>query len=174
MCFIIPKLMMLARLTENTTGSSHAQAADMERVRRWWHDTGPDGLRRRALPTMFIAMAASVVLCSVAAMAALGGAGAYAVQAARVLDECAAACDAAGNDSVTSINLKNHVIAINTSADTALSVQSMCEALPFIAARNMSLPRPCCLLPTDTSAMCVCLPCLPRLTTQALPMPPCK
>ena len=33
LCFIIPKLMMLGRLTENTTGSSRAQAADMDRVR---------------------------------------------------------------------------------------------------------------------------------------------
>jgi hypothetical protein len=132
LCFIIPKLMMLGRLTENTTGSSRAHAVDMDRVRRWWHGAGPDGLRRRALPMVFTVMAAAVVLCSVTAMIALDRAAAYNTQAADVFDRASAACGTSGNDTDTSLKLHNEASNMDTIAYTALSVQSVCEAVALI------------------------------------------
>ncbi|TEB18306.1 hypothetical protein C9890_0412, partial [Perkinsus sp. BL_2016] len=110
-CFIVLKLMILGRLTENSSGSSHAQAADMDRARRWWH-RGNYGLRRRALPLLFRAMAAAVVLCSVAAMVALVRAAIYDVQSADLFDQAATACDAAGSATVTSQNFNDEANAI--------------------------------------------------------------
>ena len=131
LCFIVPKLMMLGRLTENTTGSSQAQSVDMDRTRRLWHG-GPDGLRRRALPMLFRAMAAAVVLCSVVGMVALVRAAAFEMQAAGVFDQAAAACGTEGNVTVTCSDLKNQTRAIGTDAATAVSVQGVCEAVALM------------------------------------------
>ncbi len=146
-CFIIPKLMILGRLTENSSGGSQTQAADMDRVRRWWH-RGNYGLRRRALPMLFRAMAAAVVLCSVAAMAALFRAAVYDVQSADLFDKAAATCDAAGSATVTSQNFNDEANAIGTNAATAISVQSVCEvvalmitALSYLLLRNVAVRR---------------------------------
>ena len=130
-CFIVPKLMILGRLTENSSGSSQAQAADMDRARRWWH-RGNYGLRRRALPLLFRAMAAAVVLCSVAAMVALVRAAVYDMQSADLLDQAATACDAAGSATVTSQNFNDEANAIGTNAATAISVQSACEVVALM------------------------------------------
>jgi hypothetical protein len=132
LCFIIPKLMMLGRLTENSNGSLQAVAADMDRVRRWWHGS-IDGLRRRALPMLFTAMSAAVVLCSVTGMIALDLAGAYDMQIAGVLDQAAAACGTAGNDTDTSLKFHNEARIIQINAATAVSVQSVCEAVALMA-----------------------------------------
>ncbi len=126
LCFIVPKLIMLGRLTENTSGSSQAQAVDMDRVRRRWYGS-IDGLRRLALPMMFRAMAAAVVLCSMTGMVALDVAAAYEVQAAVLFDQAAAACGAAGNVTVTCSDY-HQAVAIATDATTAVSVMGVCEA----------------------------------------------
>ena len=167
---MVPKLMMLSRLMENSTGSSHAMAADMDRVRRWWHG-GPAGLRRRALPLLFRAMAAAVALCSVTGMVALDRAAAYRVQIAGLFDLAAAACGAAGNDTVTSLFFVNEAIDMKADGNACVSVQSICEAVALVMAslsylllvlRNIAIHRfvvqntcpirPCCLWPTEPSA----------------------
>jgi hypothetical protein len=124
--FIIPKLMMLGRLTENTTGSSKAKSVDMDRVRRQWRG-GSDGLRRRALPMLFRAMAAAVVVCSVVGMVANCRASAYYVQSAWLLDEAATSCAITVN---CSLYLQSY--SIRDKAHTAYSVQSMCEAVALM------------------------------------------
>jgi hypothetical protein len=151
MCFIIPKLMMLGRLAENSACSSQAQAADMDRTRRWWGGGGgPDGLRRSALPMMFRAMVAAVVVCSVAGMVALDTAGAYELDIAGVFEQAAAACGPAGVDTDTSLKFYNQTNGIITNAHTATSVQNVCEAIALmitavsyllLVARNVALYR---------------------------------
>ncbi len=130
LCFIVPKLMMLGRLTENSMGSS--QAADMDRVRRWWYGIGPDGLRRRALPMLFGTMAAAVVMCSVTGMVALDVTSAYNIQAADVYDQASASCNTTGNATATSLTLLNGAYAILTNANSAASLQSVCEAVALM------------------------------------------
>ena len=133
LCFIIPKLMMLGRLTENSNGGSQAQAADMGRVGRWWHGVSPDRLRWRVLPMLFIAMAAAVVLCSVAGMVARDIAAAHQVQAAGMFDQAASACGTGGDDTDTSRKLNNEALDVGGIADTAQSVQNLCEVVALMA-----------------------------------------
>jgi len=151
LCFIISKLMMLGRLAANSAGSSHAQAVDKDRASRWWGwGGGSGGLRRRALPMLFRAMAAAVVVCSVVGMVALDAAGAYDMQTAGVDEQAAAACGPAGNDTEPSLKFKNQTGDILRNAHTATSVQSVCEAVALmvtavsyllLVVRNVALYR---------------------------------
>ena len=130
-CMIIPKLMLLGRLTENISGRSQARSADMDRARRWWHG-GTEELRRRALPLLFRAMAAAVVLCSVVSTIAYFAASAYNVTSAVLFDEAAAACDNMGNETNASNAYSLATIPVGTNARNAISVQSISEAIALL------------------------------------------
>jgi hypothetical protein len=122
LCLVIPKLMMLGRLTDNTTGSAQAHG---DRVRRWWH-------QGRTLPAIFKVMSASVLVCSVAGMLALDTSAAFALQASTTADDAAAACNASGHDTDVSISLKHADADLVSHAATAASVQRVCEALTLL------------------------------------------
>ena len=123
--FIICKLMLLGRLATNNTLSSQADVTDMSGVRRRW-------LSDRALPNVYRVMAGAVVVGSVVCLVADVVAGAYAVQQAGLSDQAAAACDAAGNDTNSSLALSNAVNILNANSNTAASVQSSSEALTLL------------------------------------------
>jgi hypothetical protein len=125
LCLIICKLMLLGRLATSAAQSSQAEVTEMSGVRQGW-------LSARALPNVYRVMAGAVVVGSVAGMVANIVAGAYSVQTALVADQAAAACDASGNDTNSSLALSNAASAINTKAGTASSVQSISEALTLL------------------------------------------
>ena len=117
--------MLLERLAANATHSSQAVVTEMSGVRRRW-------LSARALPNVYRMMACAVVVGSVVGMVAAIVSGAYYVQQAGLNDEAAAACDAAGNNTHSSLALINAANAIATKAGTALSVQASSEALTLL------------------------------------------
>ena len=125
LCLIICKLMLLGRLAANARESSQAEVTEMSGVRRRW-------LSARALPNVYRMMAGAVVVASVVGMVAAIVSGAYYVQQAGLNDEAAAACDAAGNNTHSSLALANAANVMNTKANTAGSVQSSSEALTLL------------------------------------------
>ena len=125
LCLIISKLMLLGRLAANATQSSQAVVTEMSGVRRRW-------LSARALPNVYRVMAGAVVVGGVLGMVADIVAGVYFVQTGLLADQAAVACDAAGNDTNSSLALSNAASAINTKAGTASSVQSISEALTLL------------------------------------------
>ena len=124
-CLIISKLVLLGRLAANATRSSQAEVTELSGVRRRW-------LSARALPTVYRVMAGAAVVGSIVGMVVDDVAGAYAVQVARLYDQAAAACDAAGNNTNLSLDLSDDINAIRTKAGTAASVQSSIEALTLL------------------------------------------
>ena len=114
LCFIFPKIMMLGRLTTKRLRVSGSAQASV---------TGEVGGR------VLRSIAGIAVLCSVAGMVAFGVAAAYNLQAADVLDRAATACDAMGNDTNSSIALNSEFLVINTNARSAISAQSVLEAV---------------------------------------------
>ena len=125
LCLIMCKLMLLGRLAASATQSSQAEVTEMSGVRRRW-------LKRWALPNVYRVMAGAVVVGGVVGMVADAVAGSIAVQQAQLNDQAAAACDAAGNDTNSSMALANAATAIRTKAGTAQSVQSSSEALTLL------------------------------------------
>ncbi len=125
LCLIISKLMLLGRLATNATQSSQAEVAGMSSVRQRW-------LSGRALPNVYRGMAGAVVVGGVAGMVANAVAGAYTVQVALLFDQAAAACDAAGNDTNSSLTLANAANPIAAKGGTAASVQASSEALTLL------------------------------------------
>ena len=110
LCLIIPKLIMLRRLTNNAT----------------CNDSGIGGA---SLVRACRVTAAVAVLCSVGGWVALVVAGVHYVQVADLYDRAAAACDAQGNETASSAALFQQRIPIFTTADTATSVQSIFEVI---------------------------------------------
>ena len=125
LCLVIPKLMMLGRLMENTAGRSQIMALDMNIVSRWWREGLP-------LPVMFKVMSALVVVCSMAGMVALDKSAAFALQASDVAAQAAFACNASGYDTDASIVLRNAAADLVSHAATAASVQRVCEAIALV------------------------------------------
>ena len=125
MCLIMCKLMLLSRLAANAAQSSQADVTEMSGVRRRW-------LNGRALPIVYRVMAASVVVGSVVGMVALAVSGANWVQQAGLYDQAAAACDAAGNDTNSSLAFYNAAIAITTKSRFYGSVQAGSEAITLL------------------------------------------
>ncbi len=97
----------------------------MSGVRQRW-------LSGRALPNVYRVVAGTVVVGSVVGMVADAVAGAYDLQAALLVDQAAAACDAAGSNTNSSLALFNATSAIAAKAGTAISVQSSSEALTLL------------------------------------------
>ena len=125
LCFIIPKLMLLHRLTNNATRSLQAHAQEQGEGR----GTRASG---RALARVCRAIAAAVVLCSVGGLVALDMAGAYFMQVAGLFGQAAAACDAAGNNTNASLAINIATYAIISQGSTALSVQAVLEAIALL------------------------------------------
>ena len=122
MCLVISKLLVLGRLVDNATESSHADVSEMSVMR----------LSKRALPIVYRVMASGVVVgCSVVMVATDVGA-AYSVQAAGLTDQAAASCDAAGNSTDQSLAFFDAASDIDTASTTATSVQFSIEALTLL------------------------------------------
>ena len=121
MCFMIPKLMMLDRLTHNATRSFQGQGGD-----------GGWGAKGGVLTRLYRVVAACVVLCSFGGMVALYVAGANYLQSGGRYDQAAAACDAQGNDTNSSLSLLYEAEVLQTQAATAVSVQAILEAVALL------------------------------------------
>jgi hypothetical protein len=115
LCFIIAKLMMLGRLTNNAARSLQEQ-----------------GQGGGAVVRVFHVVAAAVLLCSVGGMVALDVAAAYLVQYVAVIDQAAAACDAQGNDTTSSLTLVSEALGFQTQSGTFISVQAILEAATLL------------------------------------------
>ena len=114
LCFMLSKLMLLGRLTnEASRAQMHAQSG-------------------RLLPMLFRAMAAAVVMCSVLSMVAYTAAGVYYVQSAAFKDLAVAACDAAGQDTNSSVAFVNSATAVSARGGTAVAVQNGSEAIALL------------------------------------------
>ncbi len=125
LCLIIPKLMMLGRLTNNATRCLQAYARDQEQSK--------DAIvRAGALVIVYRVIAAVVMMCSVGEMVALDVSGAHRVQYAGLCDQAAAACDAHGNDTNSSLALFYEANAFFTYSGTALSVYGVLEAIALL------------------------------------------
>ena len=125
MCLIICKLMLLGRLAANAAQGSQADVAGMSGVRRRW-------MNWRALPKVYKVMAGAVVLGSVVGMVADAVAGTLLVQEADVVDQAAAACDAAGSGGNSSCVFSDTANDIAAKARTSQSLQAGSEALTLL------------------------------------------
>ena len=125
LCFIIAKLLMLGRLTNNATRSLQAHAQELGASRGQSFSGG-------ALAVVYRMTAAAAVLCSVGGMVALDVAGAYILQVAGLYDQAAFSCDAQGSNTNATIALRNQIIAINPKAATAASLQAILEAIALL------------------------------------------
>ena len=124
LCLIVPKLMLLARLTSTATrGAQPPQAMNVSGGRRAWHG---------ALPRLYRVFAAAVVTLSVAGMVAVDVSAADEVRGAAVADQASAACDVHGNDTNTSLALFTQSNAILNQARTFLSIQSAFESATLL------------------------------------------
>ena len=127
LCLVMCKLMLLGRLATSAGQSSPTDVPEMSGVRRRWLTVSG-----RALPNVYRVMAGAVVVGSVVGMVADAVAGAYGVQQAGLMYQAAGACDAAGNDTNSSLAFFNAANVISTKASTAQSVQSSSEALTLL------------------------------------------
>ena len=122
---VVSKLVLLGRLATNAELSSQAEVTGMSEVRGKW-------LSGRALPIVYRVMAVAVVIGSVVGMVANVVAAAYADQVARLHDQAAAACDSAGKDTTQSLEYKRLTSKVQSSANTAQSIQFMSEAVTLL------------------------------------------
>jgi hypothetical protein len=101
---------------------------DQSSGRRQWLG---EHLLRRLLPhvwRIFKVIAAAVVLGGVISMVAFGVAFGYSLRAAGLFNQAAAACDALGNSTNSSIAFSSEASTIFANAGTAASVQNIIEA----------------------------------------------
>ena len=127
LCLMVPKLMLLQRLVNNAARGAPAHDAKVLQ-RRWCSE--------RALPLLFKATAAIVLICSSASLIAYAASAAVQFQAAYLTDAAAAACDALGyatNATNALITRANEVALTASSCETAQST-SEAAALLFISA----------------------------------------
>jgi len=122
---MISKLMLLGRLATNAAQSSQADVVEMSSVKRKY-------LGGRALQMMHRVFAGAVLVGSCVGVVANHVSAAYYVQNARLNDDAAAVCDAAGNNTDSSIVLFNEGRGFNAKASTAISVQAFSEALTLL------------------------------------------
>ena len=98
LCFIVCKLLMLGRLTSSATRSQE-------------QGEGRDQRKSGGAATrVYLVIAAAVVLCSVGGMLAFDIAMTYHVQIVGLSDQAAAACDAQGNDTNSSLALIHEAV----------------------------------------------------------------
>ena len=129
LCFIVSKLIMLGRLTNNVTRSLQVYATQESS-----EGGGKRGkmANRSLLVIVYRVIAGAVVLCSVGCLVALYVAGAYNLQAAMIFDRAAAACDVQGNDTNSSLAVLTESTAKLNQSGTTTSVQSFLEAIALL------------------------------------------
>jgi hypothetical protein len=125
LCLIIPKLMLLGRLTSDATHSSLAQEPSTAGVRRSWFNG-------RALVKLFRVMAAVVVMCSAGGTVAFAVAGAYFLQISALYIQAAGACDSQGRDTPASLALEADAATVNAGGKSAIEVQNVSEAVTLL------------------------------------------
>jgi len=127
MCLVIPKLMMLRRLSNHALHSYNSQDRDMEE-----QVDAFDCIGEYALEKLHRVIAAAVVVCSVAGILSMYVAAAYTVQGADLYDQASAACDAQGNNTDVSTALFDDTDGIISAGLTAASVQAVLEAVLLV------------------------------------------
>ncbi len=129
LCLMVPKLTLLQRLVNNNNAARGPLARDAKVLqRRWCSD--------RALPLLFKATAAIVLICSSASLIAYAASAALQFQAAYLIDAAAAACDALG-DATNATNAlidQANEVAFKASSCEAAQSTSEAAALLFISA----------------------------------------
>jgi hypothetical protein len=124
LCLIIAKLLLLGRLASNATRiSSHEVSSGVRHMR----------MRAWSLPKVYHVMSGVVVAGSVVGAVASVVDGVYQVRSAGLTEQAAGACDAAGNDTNSSISFNAAAIISRSTARTANSVQSGSEAFTLLA-----------------------------------------
>ena len=125
MCLIMAKLIMLGRLSTNSSRSLQVHQPN---------ESGGRGERasRGALARVYRVTAAAVVICSAVGMVAKAVAGAMYVLVAELADQAAAACDAQGNDTNSSLALFQQSYDMLTKAENPYAVQAILEAVALL------------------------------------------
>ena len=128
LCLIMAKVMLLGRLSNHASHNYNSQ--------EWHPDDGVGAchcIGEYALEKLHRAISKAVALASVAGLLALVVAAVYQVKIAGVDDQAAAACDAQGNNTNSSIALSNDAINFFGSiAADAAAVQSVLEAIVLV------------------------------------------
>ena len=159
LCLIIAKLLLLGRLASNATRiSSHEVSSGVRHMR----------MTARVLPNVYRVMSGVVVAGSVVGAVASVVDGVYQVRSAGLTEQAAGACDAAGNDTNSSISFNAAAIISRSTARTANSVQSGSEAFTLLAVSLAFL----CSSPSPPAPPSTCCRLTPPSTTQStLPAP---
>ena len=126
LCLILAKVLLLGRLSEHAS-NNYSQA--------WHMDDGAgacDCIGEYALEKLHRAISAAVVAASVAGVLACVVAAAYDVNAADLWSQSAAACDALGNDTNSSMTLRKDAINVGAIASTAVAVQAVLETIALV------------------------------------------
>ena len=127
LCLITAKVMLLGRLSNHASHNYNSQ--------EWHPDDGVGACRcigEYALEKLHRAISKAVALASVAGVLAMVVAAVYYVKVAGVYDQAAAACDAQGNDTNSSIALNNDVNTLINISDDAVAVQAVLEAIVLV------------------------------------------
>ena len=123
LCLIIPKLMLLGRLASNAMRCSRAQIPGVSSNGHGWCSA-------RLLLSIYRAMAAAVLLCGIAVMCAYFVDVEYCARTAVTQDSAAAACDAQGGETISSLALYNN--RSNVAAGTAFAAENGSEAIALL------------------------------------------
>jgi hypothetical protein len=130
LCVIMAKVILLGRLSNHASHNYNSQP--------WHRDDGVAAchcIGEYALEKLHRAISKAVALASVAGVLALVVAAAYDAKAAGVYDQAAAACDAQGNDTDSSIALANYAVTLNygvKKVSDAVGVQAVLEAIVLV------------------------------------------
>ena len=127
LCLITAKLILLGRLSNHASHHYNSQAWHMDdRV------GACDCIGEYALEKLHRVISAAVVVCSVVCMLAFFVADAYKIKAVGLFDQAAAACDAQGNDTSLSKDLRKHASNALDVEETIASVQYVLEAVVLV------------------------------------------
>jgi len=121
LCLIIPKLILLGRLTDNAVRGLRMHANATHKF-----------LGSRVLPMLHRSISALVVVCSFAGLIAFSAASVFEAQKAQLRDQAAAACDSEGHDTNSSVALFDASSVIVPKAATAQAVQNFSEAIALL------------------------------------------
>jgi hypothetical protein len=127
LCLIMAKVMLLGRMSNHASHNYNSQ--------EWHLDDGVGAchcIGEYALAKLHRAISTAVALASVAGVLAMVVAAVYQMEVAKGYDQAAAACDAQGNDTNSSIALRNDAINLITTADDAIAVQAVLEATVLV------------------------------------------
>jgi len=127
LCLIMAKVMLLGRLSNHASHNYNSQ--------EWHLDDGVGAchcIGEYALEKLHRAISKAVALACVAGVLALVVAAACQVKVAGMHDRAAAACDAQGNDTNSSITLGNDAINFIDITNDAVAVQAVLEAIVLV------------------------------------------